>query len=64
MTPDEYGRALNAAVLEVMPERRCSGCLKVLPLSTPSEPEPMEDGGGLLVLFWCNECGAKPKAEA
>lgn len=64
MTLSEFGRALNAAVLEVMPERKCSGCLKPLPVSAPSEPEPMEDGGGLVVLFWCETCRAMPKAEA
>lgn len=64
MTPSDAGKVLNAAVLEVMPERKCSGCGVRLPVSVPSEPHAMEDGGGLVVLFWCETCGAKPRAEA
>ena len=64
MTGKEASKVLNAAVLEVMPHRKCSGCGDPLPVQAPSEPHAMEDGGGLVVLFWCQMCGPTPRAEA
>lgn len=64
MTPSDAGKVLNAAVLEVMPERHCSKCLEPVPISARSSAHPFEDKGGFVVLFWCDTCGAKPRAEA
>lgn len=63
MTP-KPGAVLNAAVLEVMPERCCSRCLAPLPEYVATSLHPFKDKGGAVVLFWCDTCGAKPKAEA